>query len=593
MVVLASTAMLGVTGVDTAKAEEVFGDFGYISNSEYITITSYKGTLTDVVVPATIDGLPVKVIGDNSFNSVVIGTKITSITLPDSIQEIKSNAFKNTNLGTLNLPVNLEVIGASAFSLSGLTSINWNAKIRDVGELAFNGNNITSLTVPTGVNWGNAVFSHSNIKNLIVSEGVKNIPNNFLYGNSLTDLYLPDSVEVIGNSAFSLNTLQNVILGSGLKEIQTNAFKGNPDLNTLDLSKTITKYELTATADTKVDHITLHSDIDLQQLLTYKPSRNTITGLKSVAYTSKDSTPRGLVIDPFYSGLVFYGYKGSDFEKMVKDSGSTFKYLMDVEGVYDKETDSIKVSSTYADTTTPSTSFYGLSDSSDPTSVKMWNAVQLKSTPILQLQGKKYLHVRLNQTFPKNDPSFTSKVYRSISTLSIEELGGGSSNKPSTSDSKGISELNVGLKPGDFAVRYDSIGDFGSAKLSNETQSMSVPITNLRVVDDRGTREGWTLTVSATPVVTDDGTSLPVGSLSIGEFTSQSDATPVTNPSNTVDGSSLTLLKAVEGQGAGTTAIDFTGANEDALTIRFNSITAKSKTYKSTVTFNLVSGPTN
>lgn len=72
--------MLGVTGVDTAKAEEVFGDFGYISNSEYITITSYKGNSTDIVFPATIDGLPVEVIGGNPFNSVVMVNEVKEST---------------------------------------------------------------------------------------------------------------------------------------------------------------------------------------------------------------------------------------------------------------------------------------------------------------------------------------------------------------------------------------------------------------------------------------------------------------------------------------------------------------------------------
>src|SRR4051812_9360099 len=60
-------------------------DFYYESDGSVITITGYYGPSGAVVIPATIDGLPVTRIGDYAFDSqtsltsVSIGYRVTSI----------------------------------------------------------------------------------------------------------------------------------------------------------------------------------------------------------------------------------------------------------------------------------------------------------------------------------------------------------------------------------------------------------------------------------------------------------------------------------------------------------------------------------
>ena len=64
--------------------------FKYEVDEGEVTITRYKGAGGDVVIPYTIDGLPVTTIGAYAFRECF---KLTSITLPNSITTIGDWAF--------------------------------------------------------------------------------------------------------------------------------------------------------------------------------------------------------------------------------------------------------------------------------------------------------------------------------------------------------------------------------------------------------------------------------------------------------------------------------------------------------------------
>ena len=67
-----------------------WGDFTYKVSGGTVTITGYNCPGGAVVIPATIDGMPVVGIGDEAFYNC---TGLTSVTIPDSVTSIGDEAF--------------------------------------------------------------------------------------------------------------------------------------------------------------------------------------------------------------------------------------------------------------------------------------------------------------------------------------------------------------------------------------------------------------------------------------------------------------------------------------------------------------------
>ena len=98
-------------------------DFEYVTNDTgTITITGFKGTQTDVVIPKTIAGKAVTKIGRDAFYGC---TGLTSITIPKSVTKIDVDAFYGcTGLTSIKIPDSVTEIGGYTFSgCTGLTSI--------------------------------------------------------------------------------------------------------------------------------------------------------------------------------------------------------------------------------------------------------------------------------------------------------------------------------------------------------------------------------------------------------------------------------------------------------------------------------------
>ena len=98
-------------------------DFKYEVDDGQVTITRHKGAGGDVVIPDTIDGRPVTIIGAYAFRECF---KLTSITLGNSITTIGDAAFGSClGLTSITLPNSLTTIGYAAFAYcTGLTSIS-------------------------------------------------------------------------------------------------------------------------------------------------------------------------------------------------------------------------------------------------------------------------------------------------------------------------------------------------------------------------------------------------------------------------------------------------------------------------------------
>ncbi len=101
---------------------DIYNDFEYYfdfkNETKSVKILSYKGNSKDIVIPSTIDGTDVSIIGSDALKD---NATIKTVLVPQTIVTIESSAFKNcTSLKSVSMK-SVQKIGESAFS--GCTSL--------------------------------------------------------------------------------------------------------------------------------------------------------------------------------------------------------------------------------------------------------------------------------------------------------------------------------------------------------------------------------------------------------------------------------------------------------------------------------------
>ena len=111
-------------------------------------LTGYNGTENNIYIP---DDLGIIKIGNRSMR---YNTRMTCVTIPNSVIAIEENAFQGcTSLNALNIPNSVTSLGGYAFEgCSSLTSITIPKSIINIGERAFkNCTGLKSVIIPDNV----------------------------------------------------------------------------------------------------------------------------------------------------------------------------------------------------------------------------------------------------------------------------------------------------------------------------------------------------------------------------------------------------------------------------------------------------------
>ena len=190
------------------------------------------GTCTDtnIVIPATYNGLPVKEIYEKAFHNCIA---LTSITIPDSVTSIGDYAFCYcSSLTNIEIPNSVTSIGKHAFSYcSSLKSIEIPNSVTSIGGGAFRGcTSLVSITIP---------------------DSVTRIDDSaFDTCTSLTSIEIPDSVTGIGAFTFyNCSSLTSVVIGDSVRSIGGRAFEGCSSLTSIVIPNSVTSIENSAFYD--------------------------------------------------------------------------------------------------------------------------------------------------------------------------------------------------------------------------------------------------------------------------------------------------------------------------------------------------------
>ena len=203
-------------------------------------------------------------IGNYAFQNC---SSLTSITIPNSVTSIGSNAFYGTAWynnqpdglvyagkvaykykGTMpnNTDIVLEegTLGIADFAFyncSGLTSITIGNSVTNIGSCAFLVcTGLTSITIPNSVtSIGSEAFGHcTGLTSITIGNSVTNIGSSAFYNcTGLTSITIPNSVTSIERDAFDgCSGLTSITIGSSVTSIGASAFASCSGLTSIHIS---------------------------------------------------------------------------------------------------------------------------------------------------------------------------------------------------------------------------------------------------------------------------------------------------------------------------------------------------------------------
>jgi len=185
----------------------------------------YNGDVEDVVIPDTIGGLPVTVIGESAFEE---NKTLLSVTISDSVVSIEKSAFEEcTSLESIELGKNVEKIGEDAFiSCWNLEQVILNKKLIEIGEDAFCGCSvIETMDLPDSVEViAIGAFSATGIKEFVFPPKVTVISECVFEESDLQSVVLPDNVQAIEIGAFRFTAISEIFIPDSVIEIGEDAF---------------------------------------------------------------------------------------------------------------------------------------------------------------------------------------------------------------------------------------------------------------------------------------------------------------------------------------------------------------------------------
>lgn len=234
LAILALTTSCGV-------GEITVGDVIYFQALNCVTVEGLANkSAENISIESSIGGKPVVAISYDAFNSC---DKLKSVTIPDSITEIRDTAFIGCkSLEIINISKNVSSIGDRVFfgceSLESINVSEENPNYCSIDGILYDKPITTILSIPGNIS-GNVTIPQD-IKN-INTENYSMTDKDFAKRKNLESITIPDSVTSIGSSTFrECENLESVTIGKGLTSIGDDAFLNCSKLNKINIPDSVT-----------------------------------------------------------------------------------------------------------------------------------------------------------------------------------------------------------------------------------------------------------------------------------------------------------------------------------------------------------------
>ena len=212
----------------SAKWQGITDTFEYTEENGEITLTKFKGGITDVIIPANINGVAVTKLADGIFRN---NTKITSVTFDGTFENYDAKLFQGcTSLRSL------VISGLYDKQLYYLFGDSINKIPESFVEIMFAENS----NYVDGTIFKNEVANH--IVTYVIPDGTTEIKESQFRGyGCMQAVSIPDSVTSIGYQAFSgCLKLTSVIIPSSVTSIGMRAFSGCSGLTSVTIPDSVT-----------------------------------------------------------------------------------------------------------------------------------------------------------------------------------------------------------------------------------------------------------------------------------------------------------------------------------------------------------------
>ena len=229
---------------------------------------SYENLGGDINIPETVynggKAYTVTAIKDYAF---YLCNLLTGVSIPKTVKTIGVYAFwcsSRSHITSLTFAEGSELteIGNWAFATTKITEVSIPNSVTTIGDYAFRFTLLETANIPTSLQtMGVGVFSSTNLKSIIIPSNLEEIPNYTFDGcKLLTNVVFPSTLKTIGQEAFRQTALTSVNFPNSLTTIGSYAFRSS-QLATLTIPSSVTTIGAVAFCDTQLTSVTIPSTV--------------------------------------------------------------------------------------------------------------------------------------------------------------------------------------------------------------------------------------------------------------------------------------------------------------------------------------------